>query len=267
MIRKSLLGLVFPLAVSGCLSSLENSLVYHPVPGSKTYDPPPAPIQDLELVMDDGTKIHARWAPHPRATGAVLYCHGNGGNIERWGRGVREVWENLGESVLIFDYPGYGYSKGKPSEPACDAAAETAYQWLTQTQKIPPGRILLMGESLGGGVAIDLASRYDHRALILVRTFTSIPDVADDQFPLLFSAPLVPDPYDNLKKIPACKQPTFIAQADKDRIIPMRHGQRLAQACATPAEFYVLRGLGHNDPLPAEFYVALRQFLAKVPPR
>jgi pimeloyl-ACP methyl ester carboxylesterase len=267
MSPRSLLCVVLPLVLTGCLASLENTLLYHPIPGAKAYEPPPAPIQDLELTMADGTKIHARWAPHPRATGAVLYCHGNGGNVEQWGRSVRETWDNLGESVLIFDYPGYGYSKGTPTEKSCCAAAETAYAWLAQTQKIPPGRILLMGESLGGGVAVDLAARLDHRALILVRTFTSVPDVADDQFPLLYSAPLVTNRFDNLTKIPSCKQPIFIAQADKDRIIPFRHGQRLLSAAAAPAEFCVLRGMGHNDPLPPEFYTSLKLFLGKVPPR
>ena len=266
MIRKSWLALALAVPLTGC-TTLEDALVYQPAPGAKTYEPPPPPIQDLELALADGTKIHARWAPNPKATGAVLYCHGNGGNIERYGKTVREIWENLNESVLIIDYPGYGYSKGTPSEQSCDAAGETAYQWLTQTQKIAPGRVLLMGESIGGGVAIDLASRHDYRALILVRTFTSIPDVADDQFPLLFSAPVVTNHFENLQKIPLCKQPVFIAQADKDRTVPFRHGQRLLQACTAPAEFCVLRGLEHNDPLPSEFYAALRQFLGKVPPR
>lgn len=267
MFRKSLACLLLPVVLAGCLGGLENTLVYRPTPGAATYEPPPTPIQDVELVTADGTKIHARWAPHPRATGAVLFCHGNGGNIETWGRVVRETWENLGESVLIVDYPGYGYSKGTPSEEGCYAAGEAAYQWLVQNQKIAPGRILLYGESLGSAVAVDLAARHDHRALILVRAFTSMSDVADDQFPLLFTSGLLTNRFDNLQKIPTCRQPIFIAQADKDRIIPFRHGQRLLNACKAPAEFCVLRNMEHNDPLPGEFYTSLRQFLGKVPPR
>jgi pimeloyl-ACP methyl ester carboxylesterase len=255
---------MLPLAFAGC-SSVESALIFQPAPGSKTYEAPPPPVQDLELTMADGTRIHARWFPHPGASGAVLYCHGNGGNIEQYGKIVREIEQNLGESVLIVDYPGYGYSRGTPSEASCCGAGETAYQWLTQTQKVPPGRVLLMGESLGGAVAIDLASHYDHRALILVRTFTSVPEVADDQLPILFSAPLVTNHFNNLEKISQCKQPIFIAQADKDYTIPFRHGQRLLQACTAPAEFCVLRNMGHHDPLPGDFYVALKQFLAKVP--
>jgi pimeloyl-ACP methyl ester carboxylesterase len=283
--------LVISLGFMGC-TSLENALVYRPVPGAVNYEAPPPPLQDLKLTLSDGTKIHARWAPHPNATGAVLYCHGNGGNIDLWGGTVRETWDNLNESVLIFDYPGYGYSEGKPSEASCGEAAWAAYYWLTQIQKVPAARVLIMGESLGGGVAVDLASRLDnaplpvtpnvawprdgsvaalpspeYRALILVRTFTSVADVADDQFPLLFSEPFVTNHFDNLKNIPLCKQPVFIAQADKDRTIPFRHGVRLQEACKAPVDFCVLRGMGHNDPLPGEFYVALRQFLAKTPPR
>src|SRR5262249_16570978 len=84
------------LALSGCLG-VDNALIYFPQPGAKPYEPPPAPIRDLELKSADGTKIHARWAPNPAATGAVLYCHGNGGNIELCGRAVKEIWQSLGE--------------------------------------------------------------------------------------------------------------------------------------------------------------------------
>ncbi len=267
MTRSSLFLLLLPLAIVGCAVSLEDKLLFQPEAGAKKYDTPPAPIQDLELPLPDGNKIHARWVPHPSATGAILYCHGNAGNIDGYAATVREIWDNFSESVLIFDYPGYGYSQGKPSEESCLAAGETAYQWLLQNQKIAPGRFILMGQSLGGGVAVDLASRHDYRAMILVRTFTSIADVADDQFPLLFSESFVHNHFDSLKKIPLCKQPIMIAQADKDRLIPFRQGKRLAGACTVPAELYVLRGLGHTDPLPQDFYLAARQFLAKAPPR
>ena len=125
MIRKGMLGcLVISLGFMGC-SNLEHALVYRPVPGAANYEAPPPPLQDLKLTLSDGTKIHARWAPHPNATGAVLYCHGNGGNIDLWGGTVREIWDNLNESVLIFDYPGYGKSGGSPSEAGCYAAAHS----------------------------------------------------------------------------------------------------------------------------------------------
>lgn len=249
---------------SGC-ASLENALIYYPEPGETPYQPPPPPIQDVELRTADGTKIHARWVPHPKAKGAILFCHGNGGNIDLWGRAVKEIWQNLEESVLIFDYPGYGHSGGRPSEMGCCAAAEAAYDWLVNQQNIPADFIVLYGESLGGGVAVDLASRRRHRALVLVRTFDSLTQVAGEKLPLLPVSWIMTNRFDSAAKIASCQRPIFIAHGDQDRLIPIQHGRRLHQACAVPAQFYTLRGLGHNEPLPADFYVRLRYFLANLP--
>jgi pimeloyl-ACP methyl ester carboxylesterase len=259
MFRRSPFALLL-LACLGCTAA-ENRLLYHPVRSDpRNYRPPPPPLQDVYLNLADGTKIHARWCPHPGARGALLFCHGNAGNLEGWGRAARELWEALGESVLIFDYPGYGYSDGSPSEAGCYAAADAAYRWLTENQGIPAGRVILYGESLGGGVAVELASRRPHRALVLVRTFTSVPDVARAQVSSV-APPLMTNRFDSLARIGLCRRPIFLAAADRDRVVPFAQGERLHAACADRAEFYRLRGLGHNDPLPADFYERLRAFL------
>jgi fermentation-respiration switch protein FrsA (DUF1100 family) len=252
------------LLVPAC-TAVENALVFHPRPALRQDQAPPPPIQDLYLPIGDGSEIHARWAPHPNAKGAILFCHGNGGNVELWGGAVRQLWENTQESVLIFDYPGYGNSQGKPNEEGCYAAARAAHQWLVEKQKVPPERIILYGESLGGAVAVDLAAKSPHRALVLVRTFTSVPEVGDDQVPILPCSSIMTNKFNSLEKIGQCRQPIFLAHADKDRMISMRHAHRLMAACTSPVEFCLLRNMGHNDPLPAEYYAALRQFLGKNP--
>ncbi|MCI0378232.1 MAG: alpha/beta hydrolase [Gemmataceae bacterium] len=259
---KRLAGLALILLAVGC-TSIENSLVFQPQPASEPYKAPPQPLQDIHFETADGTQIHARWAPHPFAKGAILYCHGNGGNIEQWGGAVRDLWNNLNESVLIFDYPGYGHSSGKPSESGCYAAAQAAYDWLVKEKKIPPERILIFGQSLGGAVAVDLAARQPHRALVLVRTFTSAPDVALDQLPVLPYSLLMNNRFDSLEKIKMCSRPVFLAAADQDRLISLRHSQRLRDACLAPSDFFLLKNMGHNDPLPPEFYSALRRFVDK----
>jgi len=261
MSRIRLIALIISMLLAGC-QSVENSLVYHPTPTDAIAESPPPPIQDIELQLGDGTKIHARWAPHPTSHDAVIFCHGNGGNIEGWGRTAREIYQQMQASVLIFDYPGYGRSGGKTSEAGCYAAAEAAYGWLTEAAKLPPQRILLWGESLGGAVAVELATRASHRSLVLVRTFTSLPEVADDQLPLLPCSSLMTNRFNSLERIGQCKAPVFIASAEKDRLMQLRHGQRLYAACTAPAELCILRGLEHNDPLPIGFYNSLRAFLA-----
>jgi fermentation-respiration switch protein FrsA (DUF1100 family) len=170
----------------------------------------------------------------------------------------------LGISVLIFDYPGYGRSDGTPTEAGCYAAADAAYHWLTQTMKVPPEQLLLYGGSLGGGVAVDLASRHPHRALILVKTFTSIPDVAQSVYPWLPARWLVHNRFDNLEKIGRCPRPLFVAHGTADRLIPFAHGQRLFEAAAEPKRFLRMAEIDHNDGLSGDFFPALRVFLDEI---
>ena len=124
---------------------------------------------------------------------------------------------------------------------------------------IAPERIVICGESLGGGVAVDLASKHPHQALVLIRTFTSMSDVGKT---MVSSAPaIMVNRFDSEKKIRACGAPIFLAQADRDRLIPFAQGEQLRKAATAPLRFYRLQGLDHNDPLPADFFRDLRGFL------
>jgi fermentation-respiration switch protein FrsA (DUF1100 family) len=231
------------------------------------WPPPPAPhARDIELRAADGSRLHARWWPHPAGHGAVLYCHGNAGDVCGRDELARELARGLGEPVLIFDYPGYGCSAGRPTEAGCYAAAAAAYDWLTKERGIPPERILLYGESLGGGVAVDLALTRPHRALVLNRSFTSVPDVAGAYFPWLPVRWLMANRFDNLSKMGRCPRPIFIAEADCDEVIPPGHGERLLAAAKAPARRFVLQDSGHNDPLPDEFFAAVWEFLQEEAP-
>ena len=247
----------------GC-QSLENRFVYHPVPsdGSEPL-PDHSLIRDVFLRSGNGHTIHARWVRHPKGDGAIIYCPGNAGNLEHRGGMVATVAGELGRSVLIFDYPGYGQSTGNPSEAGCYAAAEAAYDWLTKTEGVSPFGITIFGESLGGGVAVDLASRRPHQALVLVRTFTSLPDVAQART----SVPVqwvMSNRFNSLDKIKKCERPIFIAYADKDRLMPVTHAHQLKAASHPRTELFLLQGLGHNDLPGPDFYAALRAFLKNV---
>ncbi len=255
-----LLGLAS--VVVGC-ASMENRMVYYPARYDEQLDAKMPAAHDVTLTLASEKTVHARWQPHDGSQGAILYCHGNAGNLQSRAANVQNLQIALGESVLIFDYPGYGKSQGTPSELGCYDAALAAYQWLVAEKKIPPERIILYGESLGGAVAVELATKNPHSALVLERTFTSLPDVADYQMPLFPGAWVMTNRFDSLAKIPQCRRPIFIAAADKDAIIPFRQAEQLRRACTAPAQLFVLKGLGHNDSLPTDFYPALRSFLAQ----
>jgi fermentation-respiration switch protein FrsA (DUF1100 family) len=243
------------------LLALENSLVYHPTTAAEHWVPPPAAgIQDVELSAG-GTAIHGWWYPHAKADGALLFLHGNAGNLSHRGGSVVRLHDRLGVSVLIIDYPGYGKSGGSPSEAGCYAAADAAYDWLTKERRVPPERLLLYGASLGGGVAVELASRREHRALILTRTFTSMPDVGAGLYPWLPVRLLMRNRFESLAKIGGCRRPVFIAHGTADTLIPFRHGERLYRAANEPKKLFAMAGVDHNDDLPEAFFVELRTFL------
>jgi fermentation-respiration switch protein FrsA (DUF1100 family) len=245
----------------------ENKMLFVPTAaGDDWVAPPNGRVQDIIMESADGTRIHAWWCPTANwnpSQGAVLYCHGNAGNLSHRSASIARWQEQLGQAVLIFDYPGYGRSTGKPSEAGCYAAADAAYDWLVQSQKVPPEDILLYGGSLGGGVAVDVANRRPHRALILVSTFTSIPDMAQNRFPWLPARWLVRNRFESLAKIVTCRRPIFIAHGTADRTVPFTQGERLFAAALEPKRFLAMAGLDHNHtPIP-EFYVAVRQFLGE----
>jgi len=248
------------------LVMLENKLVYMPTSAKREWVPPPSKdIADVDLTCADGTRIHAWYCSHPTSDQALLYFHGNAGNLSHRGNSIVKLRELLGVSVLIIDYPGYGKSNGSPTEQGCYQAADAAYEWLTGTKKFAPKKILLYGGSLGGGVAVDLASRKEHRGLVLVKTYTSLPDTARSIYwwlPVPISA-LMTNRFDSMVKIEKCRRPIFIAHGTTDEIIPYAQGERLFAAANEPKQFFSMPGADHNQALPIEFFTSLREFLAK----
>lgn len=248
------------------LMLLENKLVYRPCLASEDWqETPSSEIEDITLTSADGTSIHAWYCPAPESDGAVLYLHGNAGNLSHRGHSIVKVRDVLNQSVLIIDYPGYGKSGGSPSESGCYAAADAAYQWLTEEKKIEPRKILLFGASLGGGVAVDLGSRKEHRALILVKTFTSAPDVGASFYPWLPVRWVMRNRFDSLGKIKKVQAPVFIAHGPPDQVVPFALGKRLFDAANEPKQFLVLEGQDHNAPLHRDFFEALVPFLKEHP--
>jgi pimeloyl-ACP methyl ester carboxylesterase len=255
------------LGITVVLMFFENYLVYHPITARSDWmRAPNSHFQDVDLPLVDGTHIHAWWRPCPGANEAVLYCHGNAGNLSHRGDIVEDLQNGLQQSVLIFDYPGFGKSEGAPSEQSCYAAADAAYDWLTATQGIPWERIVLLGKSLGGGVAVDLASRRSHRALALFWTFTSIPDVAQESFFWLPVRWLARNRFESLGKLDKCTRPIFIAHGMEDRVVPFKHGQRLHEMAPGPKQFVALKGVGHDGGLDKELIRKLGRFLEEQAP-
>lgn len=246
---------------------LERSLVFRPSSASESWNSPVHPAtRDLTLVSSDGARIHAWWLPGRNpAAGAFLISHGNGGNLSHRGLLASDLRRATGAGVLLFDYPGYGRSEGKPTEESCYAAGEAAFEWLTDKEKVAPRSIVLLGESLGGGTAVELATRHEHRALVLIFTFTSLPAVAKYHYPFLPTRQLMRTRFDNLAKIGSCHRPVFIAHGPPDRVVPFSHGEALFAAANEPKEFLRLDGFGHDLDLGDTLCEPVAKFLEKWP--
>lgn len=261
----------YPLLYVGVVAVfllLERSLVFRPSsPADAWLAPEDARTKDVWFADEHGTKLHGWWIPPERPEdGAVLVCHGNGGNVTHRGRLAADLRRTLGAGVLVFDYPGYGKSEGKPTEAGCYAAGDAAFRWLKDVAKVPPNRVILLGESLGGGPAVELATRHDHRALVLVFTFTSLPAAAKVHYPWLPCRTLMRTRFDNLAKIGRCTRPVFIAHGTADEIIPFSHGEQLFAAANEPKEFLRMEGVTHNILLGDALCVPLAAFLRRYAP-
>lgn len=255
------------LGVIVLLMFLENRLVYPRTTAAQHWEPAPTDeIQDIEIESADGTLIHAWYLHHPTSKGALLHLHGNAGNLSHRGRILVRLRETLNVSALIIDYPGYGKSGGSPSEQGCYDAADAAYTWLTSAKKYEGENVLIFGKSLGGGVGVELATRRPHRALVLIKTFTSAPDVGASFYPWLPVRWVMRNRFNSLERIQQIKTPVYIAHGDRDRIVPFKLGKRLFEAATEPKAFKVLAGQDHNDRLEDEFFEDLAEFLKRKAP-
>ena len=249
------------------MRSLERSLLFFPSRYPEgDWHPGEFRFEDAEFHAADGVRLHGWYVPHPHSRAAVLFCHGNGGNITHRVEKLQAMHERVGASVLIFDYRGYGKSQGLPDEPGILADARAARAWLARREGLPKQQIVLMGESLGGAVAVDLAAKDGARALILEGTFSSLREVAAWHFPWLPVRLLLRTRLDAASQIGRYRGPLLQIHGDADTIVPYRLGRRLFEAANEPKQFLTLAGHDHNDPLEPECFETIREFLERQSP-
>ncbi|MGO9109388.1 MAG: alpha/beta hydrolase [Thermoguttaceae bacterium] len=253
--------LIVYLLLLSAMMVFENSLIYFPMNFPEDdWAPQGITVEEAWFSAADGTKIHGWYAPHEKPRAVVLFCHGNAGNITHRADIVRALNDRVGVAVLVFDYRGFGKSEGKPNEPGVLADARAARSWLAQKTGVSENRIVLMGESLGGAVAVDLATD-GARALILENTFSSMPDVAAFHYPWAPVRLLMRTQFNSAAKIRSYHGPLFQSHGDHDSIIPLQFAKRLFDAANEPKRFLLVEGADHNDPRAPQYYDKLREFL------
>ena len=223
----------------------EKSNLYFPM---GPLDGTPADIgleyENINVVTDDGVKIHGWFVPSWSSRATVIFSHGNGGNISHR-LAKLQILNKLNLSVLIYDYRGYGQSKGSPDEEGIYLDAEAVYGYLVNKKGVSPESIIAFGESLGAAVSADLALKHDIKGVIIEEGFPSVKAVGMHYFPFIPNF-IYKSKYDTKEKLKSLKAPKLIFHSIDDEIIPFGMGKRLFEAAAEPKEFIELRG-GHND--------------------
>ncbi len=228
-------------------SSLVDALLFHPwrYPLGDWADDPT--IEDVWFGSPDGVRLNGWFAEARRPRAVVLYAEGNAGNItgRRWV--IHLFRKRLGCSVLLFDYRGYGRSEGSPTIAGVLADARAARHWLAGRGRVAENEIVVVGNSLGGAVAVDLAARDGARGLVLENTFSSLADVAERHFGRLTRL-LVADRLDSASSIRDYPGPLLQTHGSADRVVPYESGRRLFEKAGGPKRFVRVPGGDHNDP-------------------
>jgi fermentation-respiration switch protein FrsA (DUF1100 family) len=256
-------------------------------PGRRTQGLPIAQVADrpgVEVIRADtacgeqivgtfGSAEHPDGTPFadPSARPTMLFFYGNQNHLAC--RNVGHVFEGLrriGVNVLIPEYVGYGLSTGDAGEAGCYATADAAYRHLLSRADVDPRRIIVAGASLGGAVAIDLASRQrDIAGLVTLITFTSMPDMARVVKPTLPIWRFIRHKFESERKIPGVTCPALIIHSTGDMLVPYWMADRLASACGGPVSRLKIEGAGHSSVEMLEgggnlIYDAMTQFVGRV---
>lgn len=234
------------LGIMLLISIFQTRLIFFPTAEiATTPDTYGYQYEDLNLPVGDHT-THTWFIPAADPErGTILFSHGNAGNMSDRLESIK-IFHQLGYNTLIYDYGGYGNSTGTPSESRCYADIQAQWEYLTQTREIPPDQIILFGRSLGGGVTAELATQVTPAAIILESTFSSIPDMARQQFRIFPTKLLVKHKFNTLSKLDKFTAPILHIHSETDELIPYTHGQALHDSSPQPKQLLTIRG-GHNE--------------------
>lgn len=231
------------------LMIFEKQLIYYP---AKEVEVTPKALglsfDDVTLDVEPGVKIHGWFIKGSKEppTATILFSHGNAGNIaDRLDRVLS--WRDLGADFLLYDYRGFGRSTGSPDEAGTYLDGRAAYDYLVRTRGVDPKRLVLMGESLGCAISIQLALDRPAAGLILEAPFASIPHMASAIYPFLPAKFFVRTRYDNLEKIPLLKMPLLVVQGTRDEVIPVAQGKMVFDAAVSAKHYLAIDGANHND--------------------
>lgn len=200
-------------------------------------------FESVTFSADDKTELFGWYIPKKDAETTLLFLHGNAGNISHRLESIK-IFNSLGMNVFIFDYRGYGKSKGSADEQNTYDDAMAAWEYLLRQKKAKAEDIIIFGRSLGGSIAAYLGAKLKPKAVILESTFSSARDFISDVYPFLPQA-LVRYSYETKTYLKDISSPILIIHSENDDLVPFKHGRLIFESANEPKSFLKIRG-DHN---------------------
>lgn len=255
--RVAVMAVAVYVMVAAGIYAMQRQIMYHPP--EVALPAPPAGFQAVQLATADGLSLTAWYAPAPAGARTIVHFHGNAGLISGQLARVRPLVD-AGYGVLLVEYRGYGGNPGSPTEAGLLADGRAALAYLKRAG-VAATDIVLIGESLGSGVAVALAAETPVAGLVLLAPFTSAADVAQARYWWLPARWLIKDRYDSLRRIRRVRAPLLVVHGQRDATIDWRFGQRLFDAAREPKHLILPPKAGHNDLIAHGAIAAERSFL------
>lgn len=206
---------------------LHRRVLYQPPEDAEDAVPDGAAL--VTATATDGVTVHALEFNAPKAARTIVHFHGNAETADANASLARDL-KKRGFSVVLVEYRGYGRSRGAPpTEQGLYLDAAAILDWLG-ARGVGPERVVLWGQSLGTGVAAEMARRGRGARLALVAPFTSTAAIASRVVPFLPASLVMADRFDTLSKAPSIAQPTLVVHGDIDTVIPFEQGEAVSRA-------------------------------------
>lgn len=259
--------IIAAIIVYACMNAylyyFQRSILYLPVKemaGPKNYGL--YKMDAVTLQTSDDLDITAWYAPPSHNEPVMLYFHGNAGNLGDRSEKLHFFLEK-GFGVLAVSWRGYGNSEGSPSETGLYNDARAALKWLAE-KGYKPNDIFIYGESLGSGVAVQMATEFKAKAIILEAPYTSISDRAAQLYPYIPVKLLLKDHFDSISKIKNVEVPVMIFHGYRDTVMPISHSRKILAAANNPKEARFFDNVGHTDFNLAEIASITHEFVHRI---
>ena len=238
----------------------QRNLLYHPSENNYQDAKIEFDYEEIFIKVDDEIKLKS-WIVKKdfKKFKTLVLFHGNAGHLSNRIYKINEL-NKLNINILLISWRGFSGNKGSPTEKNLYQDAEAAIKWLNE-QKIENEQIILYGESLGSGVAVEIAKKNDFNGIILESPFTSIENSAKIYYPYLPVKLLLKDKYDSISKIKMINIPILIMHGKKDDVVPFAMGKELFEKANTPKHSYFTSEDDHMMEFNSNLINAIKEFI------